>query len=47
MEPEAAVAADKANGPDAVAAAERAVVVGRDRAAPDVEITSKTDSRVF
>lgn len=38
-----AVAADKANGPNRVAAAARAVVVARDRAAPDVEVTGKTD----
>ena len=46
-ETKAPVAADKANGPDVAAAAEQAVVVTRDRAAPDVEVTGKTDFRVF
>ncbi len=41
------VVVDKANGPDVVAAAARGVVVAGDRAAPDVEITSKADFRVF
>lgn len=43
VETKAPVAADKVNGPDVVAAAARAVVVARDRAAPDVEVTGKTD----
>lgn len=46
-ETKAPVAADKANGPDVVAAAARAVIVARDRAAPDVEVTGKTDFMVF
>ena len=37
-----AVAADKANGPDEVAAAARDVA-----AAPNVEVTGKTNLRVF
>ena len=44
---ETKAAADKAKGPEAVAAAERAVVVGKGKVAPDVEVTGKTDFRVF
>ena len=47
-ETKAAVAADKADGPNGVAPAARAAVVGKDRAtAPDVEETSKANSRTF
>ena len=45
--PVAPVAADEADDPEVVAAAARAVIVARDRAAPDVEVTGKTDFMVF
>ena|GEM_PF-5504549 len=41
------VVADKVNGPDVIAAAAPAVVVAKDRAAPDVEVIGKTDFTVF
>ena len=47
METKAPVAADKANGPDAVAAVARDVIVASGRVAQDVETAGKTDFRVF
>lgn len=47
-ETKAAVAAEKASGPDEVAAVARAVAVAKGRvAAPDVEETGETNSRAF
>ena len=47
-EAKVAVAADKADGPDGVAAAAWAVVVAKGKAvAPDVEVAGKTVFRAF
>jgi hypothetical protein len=47
-EAKAAVAPDKANGPDGVAAAARAEAVAKGKAAgPDAEQTGKTNHRTF
>ena len=46
-ETKAAVAPDKADGPNGVAAAARAEVVAKGKAAADVEQTGKVNSRTF